>query len=147
MRLDLRRFIFIYFLAHLSQRLKVSYCDRSSSVVRPSFRRPSTFCFKQHLLLNCLANFDKTLQGCSLGGPLSNLFKELNSMWNSGCHGNGDENFKNLFSKTTAQISKWFGKDVPWLSVYQDCSNYLDPWKNLAARGRASFPYVSIVKT
>ena len=43
---------FILFLAHLSQRLKVSYCDHSSSVlvVRLSVR-PFTI-FKQHLLLN-----------------------------------------------------------------------------------------------
>ena len=43
--------------------------------------------FKQHLLLNCLTNFDKTPQACSLGGTLSKSFKEINSLQNSGCDG------------------------------------------------------------
>ena len=39
------------FLAHLSRRLKVSYCDHSPSVVVVVVVCPSTI-FKQHLLLN-----------------------------------------------------------------------------------------------
>ena len=67
----------------------------STTGLRPSsVRRPSTFCFKRHLLLNRLANFDKTLQGCSLRGPLLKLFKELDFSWNYGCHGNGEEKLK-----------------------------------------------------
>ena len=40
------KFVFhfeLLFLAHLSRWLKVSYCDRSLSVVRPSVVRPSVF--------------------------------------------------------------------------------------------------------
>jgi len=44
--------------------------------------------FKQLLLLNHFANFVETSQGCSLHKALSKLLKELNSMKNSGCHGN-----------------------------------------------------------
>ena len=55
------------------------------------YRENVNNCFKRHLLLNRLANFDETSQGCSLGGALSKLLKEMNSMQNSGCHGNRKE--------------------------------------------------------
>jgi hypothetical protein len=35
-----------------------------------------------------VAKFVETLQGCSLHKALPKLFKELNSIKNSGCHGN-----------------------------------------------------------
>ena len=52
-------------------------------------RRPSslTFCFKHHLLLNHRTNCIQTSQECSLGIPLSKLFKDLNSIENFGCCG------------------------------------------------------------
>ena len=85
--------------------LRGSYCDRSSSGVRPSVRlsvRPS-ICpsvnnfFKNLLLQNQKANLDKTWQECSLGEALQKLLKEFNSNKNSGCHGNKmAENGKNL---------------------------------------------------
>ena len=85
--------------------LRGSYCDRSSSVVRPSVCpsvRPS-ICpsvnnfFKNLLLQNQKANLDKTWQECSLGEALQTLLKEFNSNKNSGCHGNKmAENGKNL---------------------------------------------------
>ena len=73
--------LFILFLAHLSWKLKVSFCDHSPSavvVVRMSVR-PSTI-FKQHLLLNHWLDFDQTSQEWSLVGPLSNLFKWFRSI-------------------------------------------------------------------
>ena len=71
------------FLAHLSWKLKVSFCDHSPSVVvvvvvRMSVR-PSTI-FKQHLLLNHWLDFDQTSQEWSLVGPLSKLFKWFRSV-------------------------------------------------------------------
>ena len=75
------------FLAHLSRRLKVRYCDHSPSVVvvvvvrlsvRPSVR-PFTI-FKQHLLLNHWLDFDQISQEWSLVGPLSKLFKWFRSI-------------------------------------------------------------------
>ena len=81
--------------------LRGSYCDRSSSVVRPSVR-PSICLsvnnfFKNLLLQNQKANLDKTWQECSLGEALKKLLKEFNSNKNSGCHGNKmAENGKNL---------------------------------------------------
>ena len=76
---------FVCFLAHLSWRLKVSFCDHSPSVVVvvcTSVRlsvRPSTI-FKQHLLLNHWLDFDQTSQEWSLVGPLSKLFKWFRSV-------------------------------------------------------------------
>jgi hypothetical protein len=49
------------------------------------------FCFKQHLLLNPWAKLDETCHKCSLHEALAKLFKEINSMQNSGCHGNRKE--------------------------------------------------------
>ena len=54
------------------------------------YRENVNNCLKRHLL-NHLANVDEISQGCSLGGALSKLFKEINSMQNSGCHGNQKE--------------------------------------------------------
>ena len=74
--------------------LRVSYCDCPMSGVR------------QHLLLlNHWANLDETWQGCFLGEALQKLFKEFNSIHNSGCHDNQKEkkNAKSLkifFSET-----------------------------------------------
>ena len=73
--------------------LRGSYCDRSSSGVRPSVNN----FFKNLLLQNQMANLDKTWQECSLGEALQKVLKEFNSNKNSGCHGNKmAENGKNL---------------------------------------------------
>ena len=77
--------------------LRGSYCDRSSSVVRPSVCPSINNFFKNLLLQNQKANLDKTWQECSLGEALQKLLKEFNSNKNSGCHGNKmAENGKNL---------------------------------------------------
>ena len=84
--------------------LRGSYCDRSSSGVRPSVCpsvhlsvRPLTISLKNLLLQNQKANLDKTWQECSLGEALQKLLKEFNFNKNSGCHGNKmAENGKNL---------------------------------------------------
>ena len=69
--------LFITFLAHLSRRLKVRYCDHSLSVRRLSVHPQS---FTQHLLLNHWLEFDQTSQEWSLVGPLSKLFKWFRSI-------------------------------------------------------------------
>ena len=77
--------------------LIVSFCDRPMSGVHCVVRRaPSVdHNFLKHLLLlNHRANLDETLQGCSLGEALPELFKRLNSTHNSSCHGNQKENKK-----------------------------------------------------
>ena len=85
--------------------LMVSFCDRSMSVVHNLF--------KHLLLLNHWANLDETLQGCSLGEALPNLFKRLNSNHNSGCHGNQNEkiakSLKIFFSETRRHRALIFG--------------------------------------
>ena len=81
------------------ERFSVGYCERSLSVVG----RPSTFCSKRHLFLNHLTNFDKTLERCSCGGPLSKLFKELNSMLNSNWMQRNVKTLKIFLSKSTGQ--------------------------------------------
>ena len=43
------------------------------------------------------ADLDQTWQECSLGGPLSKLFSEFDSIKNSGCHANKMEFFKQFF--------------------------------------------------
>ena len=66
------------FLVPLSRMLSGNYWDTEMSVVR---RRPSSVVrrascvvnnfLKEHLLLNCLANFNQISQECSLGDPFS----------------------------------------------------------------------------
>ena len=62
--------VFLIFLAHLSQRLKVSLCDRSSSVVHSL---SVSFLLKRHLLLNWWMDFEISLQECFLGDPLPKI--------------------------------------------------------------------------
>ena len=75
--------------------LRVSYCDRSLSGIRPSVRpfvRPSVNNYLKILLLwNRPTDFSETSQKWSLGDALSKYFKDLNSMENSGCHGNREK--------------------------------------------------------
>ena len=37
--------------------------------------------------------------------------------------------------------------NVPGVNLYQDYSNYFDLYKNMAAKGRAGFPYMAIYQT
>jgi hypothetical protein len=76
--------------------LMVSFCNGPLSVVHGPCVHPCANNFlKQLLLLNHLAKFVETLQGCFLHKALPKIFKELNSIKNSGCHGNR----KILFTK------------------------------------------------
>lgn len=54
--------------------LRMSFCDRLSSIVRACVRQQL---LKQHLPFNHLSNFNETLQECSLHDALPKLFKEL----------------------------------------------------------------------
>ena len=42
------------------------------------------------------------------------------------------ETFKNLLVKTSGQICKLFGTNLSGVNLYQSCSNYFDPLKNMA---------------
>ena len=76
------------FSAHLSQRLEVSFCDRSSSVVRRPLsivRLPSVNnLLKRHFLLNWWMDFEIILQEYSLGDPLPKLPKWFRSAKENG---------------------------------------------------------------
>ena len=61
-----------YIFSSPGERLKVSFCDWSSSLVR----HPSVnIVLKRHLLLNRWVDFEIILQACSLGDPLPKLPK------------------------------------------------------------------------
>ena len=80
------------FLAHLS-----TTCSRGAlRVVRCLSCVVNNF-LKHLPLPNRWANLDQTWQECSLGGPLQKVFKEFDSVKNSGCHGNKLEFFKQFF--------------------------------------------------
>ena len=71
--------------------LRMSYCDRSLSGVRPSVCPSVNNYLKILLLWNRPTDFSETSQKWSLGDALSKYFKDLNSMENSGCHGNREK--------------------------------------------------------
>ena len=54
------------------------------------------------------------------------------------------EILKIFFSETTGQIRLIFCINSLQVTLYQDCSNYDDISKNMAARGRARFPYITL---
>ena len=60
-------------------------------------------------------------------------------MLNSGYQGNQRKTLKIFLSKTTGQISIYFGTNGPWETLYQTCSNYFDWLKNMAAGGLGLF--------
>ena len=72
--------------------LRMSYCDRSMTGIRLSVRVSGCLSvnnyLKNLLLWNRSTDFNETSQKWSLGDALSENFKDLNSMKNSGCHGN-----------------------------------------------------------
>ena len=80
-----------HLLAHLSSMWAFVIIGCLSFAVHPSlvWCLPTIY-IKQHLL-NCLVEFHQTLKGLFLDGPLSKLFKDFNSIQNSGCHGNQKE--------------------------------------------------------
>ena len=104
--------------------------------------------FKPHLLLNCCASFDQISQEWSLGGTDWKFFKDLESMQNSGCHSNQKKKYcKNLLVRNC-----WTKFNIVW----QKCSfcdplprftSHHDSSKNIAAKGGAYFPCISIQKT
>ena len=67
-----KRYIFFSSPEHMV--LRMSFCDRLSSIVRACVRQQL---LKQHLPFNHLSNFNETLQECSLHDALPKLFKEL----------------------------------------------------------------------
>ena len=54
------------------------------------------------------------------------------------------ENFKNLLVRNHWTDFSIICRSVTLVILYQDCSSLLDSSKNMAARGRAYFPYISI---
>ena len=100
------------FLAHLS-----TTCSRGAfRVVMCPSRVVNNF-FKHLLLQNRWANLDQTWQECSLGGPLQKLFKEFDSIKNSGCHGNEIE-FLKQFLKNLLLRNHWSDFEI----ISQECS-------------------------
>jgi hypothetical protein len=68
-----------------------------------------------------VAKFVESLQGCFLHEALQKLFKELNSMKNSGCHGKREIFFTKICKKTEKARDKIFGMKYLLVDVYQVC--------------------------
>ena len=43
--------------------------------------------------------------------------------------------------KITVPIGKYLGRNVPWVILFQDCSNLFDPMRNMAAKGGDRFSF------
>ena len=93
--------------------------------------------FKHQLLLNRLANLDQTWQECSLGGPLwkncsqnlipSKTLVAMATKWNFLAN-----SLKIFSSETASRILKLFHRDVPWVTLFKNCSWNYDPSKIVA---------------
>ena len=101
--------LFVWVFSSTGQR-PVSYCHGVVSIVCLSVHLSMRACvcmcasansaFKKPLLRNYWLDFYEISQECSLGGPLSNSFKKLCSMKNSGFYGNQSKKpCKNLLPK------------------------------------------------
>ena len=103
--------------------------------------------FKNLLVRNHWTDFNIILQKCSFGDPLPRLFKPFGFVKKHGRQGAGlifpiylYRKLKKIFlSETTGLISIYFCRNVPLVTLYQDCSSHLDSSKNMAARGWGLF--------
>ena len=84
------------------------WCCVCRASVRLSIRPSVNSSFKKLLL-----DFYQNSQECFLGGSLSNSFKLLCSMKNSGCYGNQSKKLVKIFSQTTNWIALLFCRNVP----------------------------------
>ena len=92
--------------------------------------------FKHLLLPNRWANLKQVWQECSLGCPFQKLFKEFDSIKNSGCHGNEMDFFKQFF-KNLLLWNRWsdfeiISQECPFDDHFQNCSRNFDPSINIA---------------
>ena len=102
---------------------------------------------KNLLVRNHQTDFNLILQKCSFGDPRPRLFKPFGFVKKHGCQGAGLIFPIYLYRKL--KISSClkpldgfpynFCRNVPLVTLYQDCSSHLDLSKNMAARGRGSF--------
>ena len=70
-----------------------------------------------------------------VGGPLSKLFTDLNSMktmllW----HQKGGKILTFFSSESTCQIPISFGRNVHWVNLYKKCSSHTDWLKSMSAK-------------
>ena len=90
-----------------------------------------------------------------LGAPFNKIVQIFPIRWKTWPPGGGScfpytcivKTLKIFLSKSTSPIWKLFCINVPWGTLYQDCSNISDPLKNMAARGGACFRFMCIVET
>ena len=89
--------------------------------------------FKHHLLPNHCANLHQTLQECSLGGPLLNLYTYENLIPPKALVAMATKcSFQSISSKifwTAGQILKEFYRNVPWMTLFKIVSKILICWK------------------
>ena len=111
----------------------------SESPVSMSVCRPSVNHSLKITSPKPLGGISPNFTGINLCGSLFKLFKYFQSMQNSGCHGNQNEKLK---KSSCQKVPDWFKNNFAqkalW-TLYQDCSNYIDPLKNMAVRGHCQF--------
>ena len=93
--------------------------------------------FKQHLLINHWASFNENSQDWSLDDW--KLFKHLESMQDSGCHGNQKKKFKNLLVRIHLTNFSIDWQKCSFGDPQQDCSSCHYSSKNMATRGWGLF--------
>ena len=102
---------------------------------------------KNLLVRNHQTDFNIILQKCSFGDPRPRLFKPFGFVKKHGCQGAGlifpkyqyRKLKKSSCLKPLDRFPYNFCRNVPLVTLYQDCSSHLDLSKNMATRGRGSF--------
>jgi hypothetical protein len=87
---------------------------------------------------------NKIWLGYFLDVPLSTLFKEFQFMKNSGCHGNQSEKLK--YSSSHKPLVEFQNSSTEMILGWTSTKivKMFDMSKNMAARGRVSFPYMAL---
>ena len=103
--------------------------------------------FRNLLVRNHWTDCNIIWQKCKFGNPLPRLFKPFGFVKKHGHQGAGlifpiylNRTLEKIFlSETTGPISLLLGKNIFFVSLYQDCSSNRDSSKNMAARGWSLF--------
>ena len=105
---------------------------------------------KHLLLLNGLASLDQTWQECSLGILFKNCSQNMipsKPLVAMATKWNFPSNSLNIFSSGTAgQILKLFHRNIPWVTLFKNCSRNLDPSINMALVNEGYLHYMDIKK-
>ena len=104
---------------------------------------------KNLLLQNCWSDFEIISQECYLGDPFQKLFAKFRSLHKHGSVEWGFSHYRDMkvfFSETASQILKKFHRNVPWVTLFKNCSQNFYLCINMALVNGGFLHYLDMKK-